>query len=175
VKRTLLTVVALLSLASCAVPDRPEGVVERWLLALNQGRAGEPLRYAYRGVSDVVLPSWRSADPGAFDVIEVGRARPCSYLGPAVCEAMVPFRVVLVDEDEVRFVALVGVDRRDSAVVPSRVFGVTDPGGNLRLPSEGGPPIGGAAATLWLAAIGTAVGLALLSEAAMRLTRTAHE
>jgi hypothetical protein len=172
VKRTLLAVVALLSLASCAVPDRPEGIVERWLLALNQGSAGEPMRYAYRDVSSSVLPNWKSADPGAFDVIEVGRARPCSYRGPAACVAMVPFRAVLADGGQVRFDALVGVDRRSTGVVPSRVFGVTGPsGGNLRLPSEGGPPIGAADTLMWLAALGVAIALALVGEIVMRLVR----
>lgn len=170
-RRALLAVVALLSLASCAVPDRPEGVVERWLLALNQGGAGEPMRYAYRSVSDAVLPGWRSVDPGAFDVIEVGRARTCSYRGPGVCEATVPFRVVPADGGEIRFDALVGVDPHDSGVVPGRVFAVTRPSGDRELPSEGGPPIGAAAAPAWLAALGIGVGIACVCELAMRLVR----
>jgi hypothetical protein len=171
VRRILLVGLVLLGLPSCAAPERPEGIVERWLLALNQGSAGEPLRYADRGVSDAILPGWRSADPAAFDVIEVGRARPCGYRGPAACEAAVPFRAVLADGREIRFDALVGVDRRDGAVVPSRVFALTGPAGGLTLPSEGGPPIGVAGGPAWLAALGIGLAIALVAEVVMRLVR----
>ena len=170
-KRTLPTLAVLLFLSACAVRERPEGIVERWLSVLNQGSAGEPLRYADADVSDAVLSGWRSADPGAFDVIEVGRARACAYRGPAECDAAVPFRVVSVDGDEVRFDALVGFDRSVEDALPNRVFAVTSPGGVHELPSGGGPPIASAGGAGWLLALGTGMGLILLSEAAMRLVR----
>lgn len=170
-KRRAFVAITLLSLVSCGGHERPEGIVERWLLALNQGSAGRPDRYAVRQVSDAVLPGWRSADPGTFDVIEVGRARPCMYRGPAECDAAVPFRVVLLDGGEVRSDALVGFDRATRNGVPDRVFAVTAPGTGQELPSEGGPPIGSAGAAGWLLAVGTGLGLILLGEGAMRLVR----
>jgi hypothetical protein len=162
----------LLLLTGCGRSEpRAEGIVERWLLALNQGPAGEPDRYATPVVSRAVLPSHRAADPGELDVIEVGRARACGYRGPMVCEAQVPFRVVFVGGDEIRSDALVGVHRSESDVVGSRVFAVIDRSTEAELPSEGGPPIAGVDPPGWLAALGAAIALAALSEAAMRLTR----
>jgi hypothetical protein len=172
VKRIAIVSAVVLLLTACATTtERPEGIVERWLSALNQGSAGEPLRYAYLSVSGSVLPGWRTADPGAFDVIEVGRARSCTYVGPAACEARVPFRVVLTDGEQMRFDALVGIDRAADEPTPSRVIGVVAAGPQPRLPSEGGPPIGSASTSGWLLAIGTGLGLLLLAEGAMRFVR----
>jgi hypothetical protein len=134
VKRIAIVSAVVLLLSACATTERPEGIFERWLSALNQGSAGEPLRYAYPSVSDAVLPGWRTSDPGAFDVIEVGRARPCTYVGPAACEARVPFRVVSVDGAEMRFDALVGIDRAADEPTPSRVIGVVAAAPRPRLP-----------------------------------------
>jgi hypothetical protein len=172
VRRALLAAVALLSLAACSAPERPEGIVERWLLSLNQGSAGEPLRYGYRGVSDAVLPDWSSAETGTFDVIEVGPAAPCHERGLiATCVASVPFRIVTVDGDELRVDALVGWHGSSRDERPIRVFAITGADRRHRLPSEGGPPIGAAGATAWLVAIGVALALALVSELAMRIVR----
>jgi hypothetical protein len=171
VKRIAIVAAVVLLLSACATTERPEGIVERWLSALNQGSAGEPLRYAYLGVSHAVLPGWRTVDPGAFDVIEVGRARSCTYIGPAACEARVPFRVVLMNGKEMRFDALVGIDRALDEPTPSRVIVVVAAGPQPRLPSEGGPPIGSASTSAWLLALGTALGLVLLAEGVMRLVR----
>ena len=170
-KRIAIVSAVVLLLSACATTERPEGIFERWLSALNQGSAGEPLRYAYPSVSDAVLPGWRTSDPGAFDVIEVGRARPCTYVGPAACEARVPFRVVSVDGAEMRFDALVGIDRAADEPTPSRVIGVVAAAPRPRLPSDGGPPIGSASTSGWLLAIGTGVGLLVLTEGAMRFVR----
>jgi hypothetical protein len=171
VKRVAAALLMLSALSACAARERPEGIVERWLSALNQGSAGEPLHYANQAVSEAVLPGWRSAGPGAFDVIEVGRARSCAYRGPAECDAAVPFRVVLVDGDEVRSDALVGSDVRHTFA--TRVFAVTAPGAAHELPSEGAAPIGSAGAAGWLLAVGIGLGLILLFEGAMRLVRRA--
>ena len=164
-RRELVAAVALLSLASCSTPERPEGIVERWLISLGQGSAGEPERYARRDVSDVMLRAVGSAEPDAFDVIEVGRATPCGYRGSEACTASVPFRVVGLDGDELRLDALVGSRVREG---PNRVFAVTGPDRRPRLPSEGGPPIGAAGAPAWVAAVGVGLGLALASETLMR-------
>jgi len=171
VKRASAVLLLLLALSGCATRERPEGIVERWLSALNQGSAGEPLRYAGEDVSEAVLPRWRSADPGTFDVIEVGRGRPCLYRGPAECDAAVPFRVVLVDGGEVRSDALVGSERGVTDTIATRVFAMTPPGAQHELPSDGGPPIASAGAAGWLLALGTGLGLLVLAEGAMRLIR----
>ena len=55
--------IVILAASSCAAQEHPEGIVERWLLALNQGSAGEPLRYADADVTDALVPECRSAAP----------------------------------------------------------------------------------------------------------------
>jgi hypothetical protein len=105
-RRVLAFAIAILAVSSCAAQERPEGIVERWLLALNQGSAGEPLRYADADVTDALVPQWRSAEPGTFDVIEVGKGVPCGR-GPTCCETRVPFRVELVDGGQLRLEAFV--------------------------------------------------------------------
>jgi hypothetical protein len=173
--RRLLSVVAVVALllVGCSNTERPEGIVERWLLALNQGQAGEPRRFAYLSAAETVPANWRSEDPGTFDVIEVGRAQPCSEVGPIVCEARVPFRVVLMDGEELRAEALVGIDRMgNSRAGPSRVFEVRNTEFGLILPSEGGPSIGSAGSVAWLFAITASIALIVLSEGAMALAQT---
>jgi len=62
---------------ACASQERSEGVVERWLLSLNQGAAGQPGRFGgapAEAAADAVLPGWRTLDPGTLDEIEVGSA-----------------------------------------------------------------------------------------------------
>jgi hypothetical protein len=57
---------------ACAGAQRPEGIVERWLVSLNQGAAGEPFRYADDEATAMLAPDWDTRDPGAYDVIRVG-------------------------------------------------------------------------------------------------------
>ncbi len=101
-KHRALAALMLLALAGCASQEqRPEGIVQRWLVALNQGSAGEPGRYAPESLSRTILPDWRFSEPGHFDVIEV---RPAAIRGCSVavvgdsCEpqgrmASVPFNL----------------------------------------------------------------------------------
>jgi hypothetical protein len=70
-RAVLATALLLLVLPGCASRERPEGIVERWLLALNQGPAGEPERFAPDRLSERILPDWRHLEPGELDVIEV--------------------------------------------------------------------------------------------------------
>ena len=81
-----------LVLPACANTERPEGIVERWLLSLNQGAAGRPERYAPDELSDAVLHDWAGQEPGQLDEIEVGDA---DGLGDGTFS--VPFRVVNID------------------------------------------------------------------------------
>jgi hypothetical protein len=163
-----LAVLALLLLPACGGTDRPEGVVERWLISLNQGKAGEPEKYAPDAISQRILPDWQQRDPGDLDVIEVGR-------GEIWAEDLydVPFRVRLVNGKEVFAIARLRggyafrapdgsvhlVSRQVNELLPA------DAGRQARLPlpSQGGERIGSASARVWLAALGIAVAFVLLS------------
>jgi hypothetical protein len=102
VRRTLLAVAILVVLIpACGDTARPEGIVERWLVSLNQGAAGEPSVYAAGGATDQLAADWRTREPGAYDEIHVGAARASDG------EVQVPFRVVLTDGKSVGGLAIV--------------------------------------------------------------------
>jgi hypothetical protein len=150
----------LVALAACTGQERPEGIVERWLLSLNQGAAGRPDAYAPEDVSRQVVPGWDELDPGELDVIEVGRA--------ATGEGgmrQVPFRVVTIDGDE-----LIGLANVDDGRVVGIVTSAQTPIGPL--PSEGGPsglePVHAAG---WLAALAVAGVLIACSWTLMTVVR----
>ena len=154
---------ALCALASCATQERPEGVVERWLLALNQGSAGEPGRYAPAQVSDAIFPGWEELDPGEFDVIEVGSAS----LMMNVCDEgqTVPFRVVPLEGDEMSDAACVVGARivrlAELSGLPARIF-----------PSGGGPAIESGDPLWWVVAAAIGIVILLAGEGAMMLARS---
>ncbi len=150
-------------LPACANTERPEGVVERWLTSLNQGKAGEPGRYAPDDISEQVLPNWRTLDPGQLDLIEVGRGEQHDSTLFDTPIVLVPFRVVDVDDVTVVGTALVSPGGRIADLDES------DP--QLPLPSTGGPRIESATATLWLVAIGVAGLLILVSAGLMALVQ----
>jgi hypothetical protein len=88
--------------ASCATSQRPEGVVERWLLSLNQGSAGAPDRYGGEpavAAADAVLPDRRSREPGSLDRVEVGAASLTGTTGSRI--AAVPFRIETTEGETV--------------------------------------------------------------------------
>jgi hypothetical protein len=94
---------AIAALALCAActssTQRPEGVVEEWLLSLNQGAAGDPGRYGGATAEEAataVLPDWRTADPGSIDRIQVGGDFSWAK-GTGVVPNDVPFRVETTD------------------------------------------------------------------------------
>jgi hypothetical protein len=149
----LLVVVALL-VPACRDTDRPEGVVERWLVSLNQGKAGEPDKYASEALSQQILPNWQKRDPGDLDVIEVGRGEPSG--GPTY---VVPFRVQRLDGHE-----LTGIAELVSPIRgPWQVERVLPTDSKLPVPSKGGERIGDASTVVWLAGAGIAALLILLS------------
>lgn len=86
-----LALATLTLLPGCAGTHRPEGVVERWLVSLNQGAAGEPSRYADDQATAEIASDWDTREPGAYDEIEVGTA---VLQGTS---AAVPFRVTTTD------------------------------------------------------------------------------
>ena len=156
-----MLVFLLLGLTSCAGRERPEGIVERWLLALNQGAAGDAGRYADPPTSRLILPGYAASDPGRLDIAEVGAAvrKQCSW--------DVPFRVVRVDGREIRGFAIIdtcptaspkpiaAVELRD---VPNGLF-----------PSEGGPSVGTDRPAMWAIALAVGVGILFIGEGLMRL------
>jgi hypothetical protein len=170
VRRLAVAALVALALANCSSQEqRPEGIVERWLLALNQGSAGQPGRYAPAAVSDAVLPGWQGLDPGELDFIEVGRRHRCGYRGPGDCEAAVPVRVVTTDGDESRFDAFVG--STEAGTEGTRIIAITGSVAGSQLPSEGGPKITEEAASIWLIAAGIGLLILLVAEGLMRLVR----
>jgi hypothetical protein len=147
-----LTVLAALLLPACGNTDRPEGVVERWLISLNQGRAGEPENYAPDALSQRILPNWQNRDPGDLDVIEVGKGR--VY---ADDRYDVPFRVERLNGSTVNGIAKLSILER------WRVEELLPLDPTLPVPSMGGRRLGTASSSLWLAGLVAAGGLILLS------------
>ena len=163
----LLLAVGALILPACGGTDRPEGVVERWLVSLNQGKAGEPEKYAPDALSQQILPNWQSRDPGELDVIEVGKGRFTDVEGATFD---VPFRMVQVNGSGISMIARVFRNSQhavDRGMVNWPIFELVpyDAGRRavLPLPSQGGERIGNASAAVWLAAFGIASALVLLS------------
>lgn len=164
----VVSAVALAVLPACATQDRPEGVVERWLISLNQGPAGEPERFASNDVSELVLPRFDACEPEALDVIEVGSGR-IRRLDSGVEEAEVPYRLEYAsDRGELcqspadPSAPLEGTARlgrfRGSGTWRVEELVPLDP--TLRVPSRGGGHIGSAGAMDWI--VGIAVGVALV-------------
>lgn len=149
----LLTVAALL-LPACGTTDRPEGVVERWLISLNQGKAGQPEKYAPNELSQTVLPHWQNRDPGDLDVIEVGKGR--IYTDDRY---LVPFRVKRLDGVQLSRVAIAS----PISTGRWRIEGLLPPDPSIPVPSAGGERVGRAPWSVWLAGVGIAILLTLLS------------
>jgi hypothetical protein len=170
-KRVVAASVTVLLLAGCSTAERPEGVVERWLLASNRGQAGLPLRYAERAATVAIRRTTGVEGADAFGEIEVGRARRCGYRGPGECIASVPFRLVTADGDEFRLDALVGSSEALEGGTGSRVFAITGPDRSARFPSEGGGSIGAAGASDWFLALMVGLGLGLAAELLLRIVR----
>jgi hypothetical protein len=165
VRRVVIAaVLTTLAFSACASQERPEGIVERWLLALNQGAAGEPERYAPSAASEEVLPGWEHLDPGELDVVEVARGGTPRDDTCAEGTWFVPFRVVRLDGSQLRSVACVAGVRVTQ--LTERIVS-TDP----TFPSEGGPPIQDERAGVWGIAIGVGVALVIVGEGLMRLVR----
>jgi hypothetical protein len=158
----LLLTVATLVLPACGGTDRPEGVVERWLISLNQGKAGQPEKYAPDALSQRILPNWQKRDPGDLDVIEVGAGQ--RFVPPGRASAgeeryVVPFRVKPLDGHEIRgtaeLLSIRGEPWNIDELLPA------EPG--LLVPSEGGRRLGSASTHYWLAGSGIGALLILLS------------
>lgn len=156
----VVVVLAAVLLPACGGTDRPEGVVERWLISLNQGSAGQPQKYAPERLSQRILPNWASRDPGNLDVIEVGRGR--TYLTTQVSldpeHALVPYRVKMVSGPVGSGIVI--LHKRPAGW---RVFALEPSAANLSVPSKGGQRIGRASPGVWLIGLGVAVALILVS------------
>lgn len=165
VRVTITIVLGAILAGSCgAQTQRPEGIVERWLVSLNQGAAGRPDLYSPDEISEQVLPGWRELEPGELDEIIIGADR-----RTRTCEehcADVPFRITDLDGDVTEGIAHVdsisGTDWR----VASVHFGI--PG---LAPNDGAWATVGASATAWFFATAAAVILALVAVMGVRLIR----
>ena len=160
---------ALLLLAACGGTDRPEGVVERWLISLNQGKAGRPDQYAPERLSQRILPHWQTRDPGDLDVIEVGSGKRYSTAFekcPSRCpsEWLVPFRVERTSG--VKFAGTALARRQGDWYV----IGLRIGDRSLLVPSNGGQRIGSASSATWGIAIGISAALMLLVAFVIGLT-----
>ncbi len=153
--------VTALLVPSCGGIERPEGVVERWLISLSQGAAGRPDRYASGAISDTVLPGWEDLDPGELDVIEVGDARPRP--GGTF---LVPFQVVRTDGAVARAYAV--VERRGETLRIVRFEPPPDTGPGVD-PGFADAPAAGVPPPAWAAAAGGAALLILFTMGLMRL------
>jgi len=166
VKR-LFAVAALAAflLVACGGTNRPEGVVERWLVSLNQGKAGEPQKYAEPEVTDSVLPNWKTCDPGSLDVTEVGQ----HGAGPNG-SVFVPYRIKYASDlsscetsakptAPLNGSAVVRMQGGDWRVTALQARSASDP---LKVPSEGGEPIGNAPLSVWLITLGASAVLMLI-------------
>jgi hypothetical protein len=108
VKRAIvLACLALVALAGCSQPPRPEGVVQRWLVSLNQGVAGQPDRWADAGVTTTVAPWW-PAEPDHIDAMDVG----------AATGNTVPFRIETTDGTITTGIATVGTRPTSNGTAP---------------------------------------------------------
>ena len=160
-----LAFLAMLLLSACGGTDRPEGAVERWLISLNQGKAGEPEKYAPDALSQEILPHWESRDPGDLDVIEVGKGRPTDKTGIFVGDYEVPFRV-----ERTSGVKIAGVVELLHRKGVWRVALIDRNPTSLKVPSQGGEPIESASAAAWLAALGISAALMLIVALIMAAT-----
>jgi hypothetical protein len=164
VRRALVVLLTLAALSSCATSERPEGIVERWLISLNQGAAGDPGTYAADELSQAVLPDWDELEPGQLDVIEVGRARE----GPNGT-VLVPFQVrYLVEDGEgaARAFAVVGPRAGSPRIIRLQPPPDSGPGVDPDFAARAGSS---AAVPAWLAALGIAGLLILVTIGLMRL------
>ncbi len=166
-----MAAVATAMLSACGSTQRPEGIVERWLLALNQGKAGQLELYAPNDLSNRILPGWRAKDPGQLDVIEVGSSATVLVPGLHPCdpETLVPYRVVTLDGRTEMGTANLCPTTGGSDGEAWMVDGLLPAIHGLRVPSEGGPALGSAVAPMFLGAIVVAIVLSLLSMGLMVL------
>lgn len=149
------TIVTML-MGGCASQDRPEGFVERWLVAVGRGPTGDPERYASEEFTDAIVPPPRPAS--GLEIIEVGRGAVDGDL------ALVPYRIERKTGEE-----MVGTVELRRIAGKWRVEGLSAPG-SLRVPSRGGERIGRASPVVWGSGAAMALLLVLVSVLLMYVT-----
>jgi hypothetical protein len=160
-KRWLLAgaVIAAIATGCSGGAEHPEGIVERWIVSMNQGRAGAPSRWAEDRATATVSPTWHTDDPGSIDAFSIGIAE-------AEDDAfVVPFTLERLD----------GTVTSGDVVVARRGPGDA-PGGlevkEVRLGAPSGPTGHWMESTTpgaWLLAIAVAVILTIFTVALVRL------
>ena len=153
-RAALLACVAVVSLVACDQAPRPEGVVQRWLVSLNQGSAGRPERWADAGATSTVAPWW-PAKPDHIDAMDVGTAS----------GGDVPFRIETIDGVVTTGVATVG--SRDTGSGPEPYVAAVRLGEVPVVPHDSG---GLSARAIGLAIV-VAIGLALAALGLLTLVR----
>ncbi len=164
-RRLQLGLALLALLVACsAEAERPEGIVERWLMSLNQGAAGRPDLYAPDEVSEQVIAEWRDLEPGQVDQIEIG-----TDLGSQMCEercADVPFRIVDLDGDVTEGIAIAEARSPGDWRIVRVELGEAGLSGDASAWS-----LAGASPTAWLLALAAAVALTTLAVIVVRAVR----
>jgi hypothetical protein len=159
--RRLSIVLAVALLVACASSERPEGIVERWIVSMNQGIAGEPWRWAFDGATVATSPTWDTDEPGSIDSFSLGSARAEGD------RFVVPFSIERLDGTVISGDAIMG--NRSLADGTSRL-GVIEvhlgaPEGETGRWQEGAP------GSAWPIAAGLGILVAVLSAAGVRLVR----
>lgn len=149
-RRLLWAAILLVALAGCG-QDRPEGAVERWLIAISNEHS-DPSRYAPEALTEEVASHGEQ-----ITVVEVGRV-------DAGARVRVPFRVEFEAGAEV-----LGIAEVERVGGQWKVVSIDDPTDELQVPSHGGERIGRAAVTDWLWALGAGLALVALSAGTMRI------
>lgn len=149
-----LAVLLLVALSGCFGVDRPEGVVEDWLRAINFGEAGEPEIYADLALADEILPD--RSEPDGLDVLEVGVGAEDQG------RARVPYRIRRVGEQD-----FFGVANLELTEAGWRIVGLGPSDPSLRVPSDDGPRLGKASSLAWLGALAAAVAMVVLTALVM--------
>ena len=157
----LVAIALLVVLPGCGTEtERPEGIVERWIVSMNQGPAGEPWRWADDQASSETSPTWDTDEPGAIDAFSVG---------PATAENdgfVVPFRIERLDGSVTAGEAV--LKHREIADAPSQLV-VMEVRHGKQVAIAGGWWQGSASSGAWLLAIAVAVTLTLLGVLLVRL------
>lgn len=152
--------------------QRPEGVAERWLVAVGDTERKGVRERAREDAEEVgpvslaahLLPAEDTDGKAAFVDLEVGRS-----VADGDRVRRVPFRLHQRQGDEVSDAIEGTIVLRRDAGDDWKVVEVTDPTPGLEVPSEGGPPAAEAPWGLYAGAIALAVVLTVGSSGLVRL------
>ena len=155
-KRLVIGLFAVgLTLSSCSVPARPEGILERWFRQIDRGEDANLDSFGDPALAEQILPSPREKE--SLGALEFGAAEVSGD------RARTPFKVNLKKGGEISGVAVLEKDG-DSWIITA----IQDPDPNLNVPSEGGERTGSMDPSLWLIALAAAAVLTVMTVLVMR-------